>query len=98
MTKMIFDYSNVDDRDDESDLCLSAVTWTGPTGRTSTASWSGCFGTWDHRVSIISMMQDLKGSQVVIAVVSIISMIKDLKGSQVGSEVGSTDPQLIPSH
>ena len=45
MTEIIFDHSNVDDGDDESDLCLSVVTWTGPTVHTSTASWSGCFGT-----------------------------------------------------
>ena len=48
MKEIIFDHSNVDDRDDESDLCLSAVTWTGPTAHTSTASSSGCFGTWDQ--------------------------------------------------
>ena len=48
MTEIIFDYSNVDDRDDESDLCLSVVTWTGPTAHTSTASLSGCFGTCGH--------------------------------------------------
>ena len=48
MTEIIFDHSNVDDRDDESDLCLSAVTWTGRTVHTSTASWSGCFGTCGH--------------------------------------------------
>ena len=48
MTEIIFDHNNVDDRDDESHLCLSAVTWTGPTARTLTASWSGCFGTCGH--------------------------------------------------
>ena len=48
MTEIIFDPSNVVDRDDESDLCLSVVTWTGPTVHTSTASWSGCFGTCHH--------------------------------------------------
>ena len=71
MTEVIFDYSNVDDRDDESDLCLSAVTWTGPTGRTSTASWSGCFGTCGH-----SGHHHLYGQRSQ----RISGMIKDLKG------------------
>ena len=30
---------------DEGHLYLSAGRWTGPTGRTLTASWSGCSGT-----------------------------------------------------
>ena len=71
MTGIIFDHSNVDDGYDESDLCLSAVTWTGRTARTSTASSSGCFGTCGHtghhhlygqRCQRISgMIKDLKG-------------------------------------
>ena len=72
MTEIIFDHSNVDDGDDESDLCLSVVTWTGPTVRTSTASWSGCFGTCHHTGH--HHLDDDQRSQ------KISGMIKDLKG------------------
>ena len=41
-----YDGDNGDDNDDDNDhLCLNAVRWTGLTGRTLTASSSGCSGT-----------------------------------------------------